>query len=121
MKKLFVVLSLVLSASAAMAAGTPESATQEAPFRTDVALAIALSPVTVPIQVLAFPFDGMMLGYKESAKIQSDAGRTAVRVAMAPLWIPAAALKAPGFLVEQAYLFFSGLGSEPTVVSSAKQ
>lgn len=123
MKKLLVVLCLMLSASTVMAAESADTAAGNGSgVDKSMVTAIVMAPVAVPANLLAFPFDGMMRGYEESAKIQNEAGRTAVRVAMAPLWVPAAVLKVPCFLLEQAYSVFGNFGSGASaVVASSKQ
>lgn len=63
------------------------------------AVGIALLPVSVPANLLAVPYRGFMVGWDATSKIKSDAGRTAVRIAAAPLLIPAAILNLPSFLL----------------------
>lgn len=123
MKKLLVVLCLMLSASTVMAVESADvAAGNGSGVDKSMVTAIAMAPVTVPANLLALPFDGMMRGYEESAKIQNETGRIAVRVAMAPLWVPAAVLKVPSFLLEQAYSLFKDSGSGTSaVVASSKQ
>jgi len=93
MNKLIVALFLLVAST------TATMATETEIREPSAAVIVVLAPITLPAQLLAAPFDGMKLGYEESEKIQSDFGRGVVRGLMAPLWIPAAILKVPDYLL----------------------
>jgi hypothetical protein len=65
---------------------------------------VAAAPVSIPSEILAFPYQSMKIGYKESKNIKNEAGRNLLRFAMAPWWIPAAILNIPSGI-----LSFTGL------------
>lgn len=84
---------------------TVSSDVRDAEFKevADVA-AVGLSPVTAPAKLLSTPYRGFVIGWNAAGKIKSDAGRVAVRVVAAPLFLPAAILNIPHFLLLKAGL-----------------
>lgn len=99
MKKIIICAAFTLVSS--MSAFASDSPGQSQHIPTDVAVAIAASPLTMPATLLAAPYQGWTLGWDYTAKINNEIGRTAVRVAMAPLLIPAAILNIPSALLSQ--------------------
>jgi len=96
MKKLVICAAFALVSSvSAFASDQPV----KSHIPTDVAVAIAASPLTMPATLLAAPYQGWTLGWDYTTKIDNEIGRTAVRVAMAPLLLPAAILNIPSALL----------------------
>lgn len=66
---------------------------------SDNILAVLASPVTVPANILAIPYWGVVESLKGSDKVQSRAGRIAIQVAIVPFAIPAAILNIPSAIL----------------------
>jgi len=101
MKKLMLTAMAVVMAvmaTGAVAGDGTKTSTDDALFLTQ-AVAVALSPVTLPASFLGAPYHGWTLGWDYTAEIDNEIGRTAVRVAMAPLLLPAAILNIPSALL----------------------
>ena len=100
MKKIFLVVVLTLVMVIPSFAFN-DVAGKQADTATDVSMAVAIivTPITCPAQMLAAPYQGLKSAYNGTEKIQNEAGRNAVRVALAPLWVPAVVLNIPSALI----------------------
>lgn len=57
------------------------------------------APVSLPARLLSVPYTGMEAAQRGIAKIESDAGRVALQVVAAPLWVPAFILNIPSTIL----------------------
>jgi len=92
------VVVMAVMATGAVAGDGTKTSTDDALFLNQ-AVAVALSPVTLPASILGAPYHGWTLGWDYTAGIDNEIGRTAVRVAMSPLLLPAAILNIPSALL----------------------
>lgn len=95
----WLILTIATSAMAEEAIVGKHDAERDSTYNSSTIVAIAVAPVTIPVNFLAAPYQGMKEIYRETNKIQDEMGRNAVRFAMAPFWIPAAVLNIPSALL----------------------
>lgn len=105
MKKMLLLLFAVIAFSvpAVASTGQPQVANPAAacsgPSPEMISMYVAATPFTLPANILASPYQGLRAGWDSSSRIKSDVGRTALRVVMAPLFVPAALLNLPSALM----------------------